>query len=117
MYEEISLILCLFVNMEIIKSNKGGIKLCYEGYMYTRKSKTKARIQWECSQKRAHLCKGSISTDLNVRKFKLVIIKQSNHSKLLNNQMSNCFSKRKDKYSYVYTQINIYQKPLFLCNK
>lgn len=38
--------------------------MCCEGYMYTKKSTMKTRIHWECSQRRAFNCKGSLTTDL-----------------------------------------------------
>lgn len=52
--------------MEIIKSGKGGEKLCYNGYMYTKKSTSSTRIRWECSQRIAKKCKGAVSTTLEV---------------------------------------------------
>jgi len=48
--------------MEIIKNNKGGLKLLYEGYIYTRKYARKT-VRWECSNRTAFSCKGGISTN------------------------------------------------------
>lgn len=52
--------------MEIIKNNKGGSKLCFEGYTYTKKSASKTTIHWECSQRKAYVCKGKVTTDSQV---------------------------------------------------
>lgn len=55
--------------MEIIKNNKGGSKLCVEGYLYTKKSSNSTRIHWECSQRNAFSCKGCALTDLEVKQL------------------------------------------------
>ena len=47
--------------MEIIKSNKGGIKICYEGYMYTKQIEKNASIRWRCAS-RTTGCKGTMTT-------------------------------------------------------
>ena len=52
--------------MEIITSQKGKQKLCYEGYLYTRKAMKTTRIFWQCSQRKKFMCKASMSTDLGV---------------------------------------------------
>ena len=31
--------------MELIKNNKGGVKLCLDGYLYTKKANRKTKIQ------------------------------------------------------------------------
>lgn len=49
--------------MEIIRSNKGGEKLCYGDYAYTKKSTSRSTMRWECSKKTAFSCKGQIITD------------------------------------------------------
>ncbi|KAF5272060.1 hypothetical protein FQR65_LT05042 [Abscondita terminalis] len=49
-------------NVEIIRSNKGGLKLIHRGYMYTvHKKRQGGGIRWRCTQRSWH-CKGSIST-------------------------------------------------------
>lgn len=53
------------VKMEIIKNAKGGEKLCFRGFMYTKKS-WDSRIRWECSQRKAKNCKGALTTSLQV---------------------------------------------------
>ena len=50
--------------MEILKSNKGGSKLCFEGYMYTRHALRKTKQWWKCTMKSSRGCRGSLSTDL-----------------------------------------------------
>ena len=48
---------CSKTKMEIIKNNKGGVKICHLEYMYTKKATRKAKIQWECSQRTSKSCK------------------------------------------------------------
>lgn len=50
--------------MEIVKSNKGGSKLCYEGFIYTRHALRKTKQWWKCTLKSSQGCRGSLSTDL-----------------------------------------------------
>ena len=48
--------------MENIKNNKGGVKLCYEGYRYTVKSKGVHTIRWECAERSGQVCNGKITS-------------------------------------------------------
>ena len=64
------------MTMEIVKNNKGGSKLCFEGYTYTKKSISKTTIQWECSQRKAYVCKGKVTTDSQVAR----VIRTIEHS-------------------------------------
>ena len=52
--------------MEITRSNKGGAKLCYQGYMYTKHATRKTQQWWKCVKWSSTGCKlrGSISTSL-----------------------------------------------------
>ncbi|CAG2245736.1 unnamed protein product [Mytilus edulis] len=50
--------------MEVIKSNKGGSKLCYQGYMYTKHTTRKTVQWWKCVKRSSTACKGSITTSL-----------------------------------------------------
>lgn len=52
--------------MEIIESNKGGRKLCFEGYMYTQKLNRGTTIRWQCARKTYFNCLGAISTNTQV---------------------------------------------------
>ena len=52
--------------MEIIKNQKGGIKILFEEYVYTKKATKPTRIRWECSQRTFHSCKGAITTNLEM---------------------------------------------------
>ena len=52
--------------MEIIKNQKGGVKIAFENYLYTKKATKSTRIRWECSERKAHDCKGAVTTDLEV---------------------------------------------------
>lgn len=47
--------------MELITSNKGQRKLCFEGFMYTRHKEVATGFRWRCV-KRATGCKGSVIT-------------------------------------------------------
>ncbi|KAL8574589.1 hypothetical protein ACOMHN_061589 [Nucella lapillus] len=51
--------------MEIVTSNKGGAKISYQEFLYTKKATKKTRIRWECSQRKGLSCKSAITTDLN----------------------------------------------------
>ena len=54
--------------MEVIKNNRGGVKIVLDGYitLYTKKASKSTRIRWECSQRSALQCKGALTTDLEV---------------------------------------------------
>ena len=52
--------------MELIQNNKGGEKLCHDGYMYTKKSVSKTTKRWECARRKAFNCSGKIVTNLDV---------------------------------------------------
>ena len=52
--------------MEIIKNNRGGQKLCINGFTYTKQFTRKTYIRWECSHRRLFNCNGSVTTDLAV---------------------------------------------------
>jgi len=60
--------------MEFITSNKGGVKLCYKGHMYTRKKISVTRIRWVYSRKIALKCSGAVTTSLTVSLIFLMII-------------------------------------------
>ena len=46
-------------------STRNGVKLCHEGYMYTKKVTRPDRIWWKCVKNTSDQCRGAISTDLN----------------------------------------------------
>ena len=50
--------------MDIIQSNKGGSKLCFEGYIYTKHALRKTKQWWKCTLKSSTGCRGSLHTDL-----------------------------------------------------
>ena len=50
--------------MEIIPSNRGGSKLCYQGYMYTKHATRKTNRWWKCVKRSSTGCRGSLSTTL-----------------------------------------------------
>ena len=52
----------------MIKNNKGGAKLCFGGYMYTKKVVNKSTIRWECSQRRAMSWKGSLTAVTQIQR-------------------------------------------------
>ena len=51
--------------MEVIKTNKGGKKLCLNGHMYVKKIAKKDWIRWQCVKQRSG-CKRAVSTDQDV---------------------------------------------------
>src|SRR5688572_19847801 len=51
--------------MEVIASNKGGVKLCFDGFMYTKKI-TRTKITWRCAQTASFNCSATMTTDLQV---------------------------------------------------
>ena len=50
--------------MEIIPSNRGGSKLCYQGYMYTKHATRKTNQWWKCVKRSSIGCRGNLSTTL-----------------------------------------------------
>ena len=50
--------------MEIIPSNRGGSKLCYQGYMYTKHPTRKTNQRWKCVKRSRTGCRGSLNTTL-----------------------------------------------------
>ncbi|XP_041372748.1 uncharacterized protein LOC121386019 [Gigantopelta aegis] len=62
--------------MEMITSNRGCPKLCYEGHSYTKNGTNKTTLRWECSQRRTRSCKGAVVTDLQVEN----VLRVTNHS-------------------------------------
>ena len=50
--------------MGIIPSNRGGFKLCYQGYMYTKHATRKTNQWWKCVKRSSIGCKGNLSTTL-----------------------------------------------------
>ena len=50
--------------MEIIPSNRGGSKLCYQGYIYTKHATRKINQWWKCAKLSSTVCRGSLSTTL-----------------------------------------------------
>jgi len=52
--------------MEVIQCSKGGKKILYNGYMYTKKATKTNRIRRECSNRTAFDCKGAITTSHQV---------------------------------------------------
>ena len=51
--------------MEIIRSNKGKEKICFQGHMYTKQIVRSTIIRWRCV-KRTSFCKGSMTTSLDM---------------------------------------------------
>ena len=57
--------------MEVIQSNKGGAKICFNGYMYTKQIQRGNKIRWRCV-KRANDCTGILLTTADVEKPSLL---------------------------------------------
>ena len=51
--------------MNYITNNKGGRKLCHNGYMYTVKAVTNTSTRWECSSRNSLKCHGLLRVDIN----------------------------------------------------
>ena len=51
--------------MELIQSNKGGQKLCRNGYIYTKKSRSNSSTFW-CCVKRTIGCKATLRTTVEI---------------------------------------------------
>ena len=51
--------------MDIIKTNKGGAKLCLDGYLYLKKRSYNNWIRGQCNQQKTAGCKGALTTDDN----------------------------------------------------
>ena len=73
MQKKLKYLFHFIMTMEIVKNRKGGSKLCFEGYTYTKKSASKTTIHWECSQRKAHVCKGKVTTDFQVARVKRTV--------------------------------------------
>ena len=52
-------------SVRVIRSNKGGVKVALDGYMYVKVFSSESKIYWKC-MKRNH-CKASLVTDLDYR--------------------------------------------------
>lgn len=52
--------------MEVIKSNKGGNKICWRGYTYIMKHQGRKRLTWRCTKESSLKCRGTMYTDLNI---------------------------------------------------
>ena len=59
----VELLFSLHSSMEIIESNKRGLKLCYNGYMYTTHAVRKAKVWWKCVLRSSCQCKASLVTN------------------------------------------------------
>jgi len=55
--------------VRFIKVARGCMRLCFNGFSYTKKAEKKNRIRWECSQRKTHACKGAVTTSLSVTIF------------------------------------------------
>ena len=48
--------------MELITTSKGGLKLCFEGFMYAKAYTRKTKVWWKCSKKTSLECRATLST-------------------------------------------------------
>ena len=85
----------LFHFILIIKNNKGVSKLCFEGYTYTEKSPSKTTIHWKCSQRKAYVCKGKLSTDSQVARV-IRTVEHSHDANLERVEATNIISSMKE---------------------
>ena len=52
--------------MEILRNNKGGLKISLNGDMYVKKATKSSRIRWQCSMRDSRECKGDVTTNFEV---------------------------------------------------
>ena len=50
--------------MEVLKTNRGGLKVVLDGHMYTKHATRKTKLWWKCVKRSSMSCRGSIVTDL-----------------------------------------------------
>jgi hypothetical protein len=84
--------------MEIITNNKGGLKLCYEGFSYTKKEEGKTTRRWECSRRKALGCNGKITTNLEANE----IMSRVKHNHESSNSMIEANEKKLEMKSIAY---------------
>ncbi|XP_069973499.1 uncharacterized protein [Penaeus vannamei] len=58
--------------MELLTTSRGGRKLLYEGYAYTKQRTHESTVRWECSRKKTAMCRGSLITDADVSRVQAV---------------------------------------------
>lgn len=58
--------------MEFLKTEKGRLKLCFEGYVYYKDREVGGKVQWGCKERKEFKCPARITTsdDKIVRKWK-----------------------------------------------
>ena len=61
--------------MEVIKNQKGGQKVCFDGYMYNKHISKETYIRWRCTKHNSG-CKGILRTTSNIES--LVVISKHN---------------------------------------
>jgi len=59
---------------EIIRSNKGGEKLCADGYLYTKKKVGADKIYWRCANRIKFNCAGTAATSLDVSAVRFSVL-------------------------------------------
>lgn len=57
----------LKMEAKVIESNKGGKKLCLDGFMYVIKHTGKKQITWRCEKSSSAKCSATIKTDLEMK--------------------------------------------------
>ena len=58
--------------MEFIDTVRGGKKVVFNGFTYTKKAEKTNRIRWECSMRKGLRCKGALTTSLLVSGCNLI---------------------------------------------
>lgn len=66
--------------MEIIKSNKGGNKICINGYTYIKKYDGCKRLTWRCTKECSLNYRGTLHTNLEKRNLQIRKV----HSRIAN---------------------------------
>ena len=78
--------------MEIIPSNRGGSKLCYQGYLYTKHATRETNQWWKCVKRSSIGCRGNISTTLQ-------------NENPTRNAMKDLATNTRDKPSQIFAQV------------
>ena len=66
------------MDMELNRTNNGGHKLCYNGFIYNKHRQTATHIYWRCSNVSAR-CNGRLNSSLAISIDNLLVLSQHNH--------------------------------------
>ena len=68
------------MEVEVLQTTKGGVKIAVEGHMYVRKrTLSDGRIRWQCDRQRSYSCSGALTTNGPPLYGGVMGIKEHNH--------------------------------------